>query len=113
MSPNDPDRRRHKRIEVSLLIQYRFDTLEDFLAEYSIDISQSGIFLHTDNPCQVGSMIYLQFYLRESDRLIEGLGQVVRVTKATSEEDKAGMGVEFVDFDKKSMDLIQQITKNL
>jgi len=109
----DADRRRYPRVPLSLLIQYRFDTLEDFLSEYSTDISIGGMFIRTDKPKDEGTLVYLQFYLRDGAKLIEGLGRVVRVNPAESagDETAAGMGIEFVNFDEESMELIRQIVE--
>lgn len=104
------DRRRYPRAPVSLLIQYRFDTLEDFLAEYSTDVSIGGMFIRTQDVRDEGSLIYLQFCLRDGAKLIEGLGRVVRINPATDDE-PGGMGVEFVNFDDESMKLIAQIVE--
>ena len=103
------DRRRYPRAPVSLLIQYRFDTLEDFLAEYSTDISIGGMFIRTKDLREEGSLIYLQFYLRDGAKLIEGLGRVVRINPPEESGAPGGMGVEFVNFDEESMKLISQI----
>jgi type IV pilus assembly protein PilZ len=107
------ERRRYPRVPLSLLIQYRFDTLEDFLSEYSTNISIGGMFIRTDKPKDEGTLVYLQFYLRDGAKLIEGLGRVVRVNPADSASDKTevGMGIEFVNFDEESMELIHQIVE--
>lgn len=106
------DRRRYPRVSLSLLIQYRFDTLEDFLAEYSTNISEGGMFVRTDEPRDVGTLLYLQFYLRDGAKLIEGLGRVVQVTALDPSDPNRsyGMGIEFVNFDEESMKLIRRIT---
>ncbi len=109
-STSGKDRRRYPRAPLSLLIQFRFDTLEDFLSEYSTDISLGGMFIRTEDLREEGAMVYLQFYLRDGAKLIEGLGKVVRVN-APGGEQPAGMGVEFVNFDEESMDLIRQIVE--
>ena len=57
------NRRRHERVPLTLLVQYRFNSFEDFLAEYSADISAGGMFIRTDDPREEGAMIYLQFWL--------------------------------------------------
>ncbi len=115
MSDSKPadDRRRYPRVSLSLLIQYRFDTLDDFLAEYSTNISMGGMFIRTEQPREVGSLIYLQFYLRDGAKLIEGLGRVVRVAEPDPEDPDAehGMGVEFVNFDDESMRLVEHIVE--
>jgi uncharacterized protein (TIGR02266 family) len=102
------NKRRHQRTALSLLVQFRFNTFEDFLAEYSIDISVGGMFIRTDHPRPEGSMIYLQFALRDGHKLIEGLGKVVRVNPPGGTT-IPGMGVEFVNLDSESEGLIAEI----
>ncbi|HEX4620954.1 MAG TPA: TIGR02266 family protein [Myxococcaceae bacterium] len=111
-APGDPpyaNRRKHPRTPLSLLVQYRFNSFEDFLAEYSLDISPGGMFIRTDSPNEMGAMIYLQFQLQDGSKLIEGLGRVVWVTEPGTADKVAGMGIEFVNFDDESMALIQEI----
>ena len=99
------ERRRHERIDLNLLIQYRFDTFDEFMSEYAADVSEGGMFIETDEPRDVGDMIYLQFALRDGTRLIEGLGRVVRVVPERAGQ-PGGMGIEFVNMDEDSQDLI-------
>lgn len=107
------DKRRHPRAPLSLLIQFRFDSLDEFMSEYAIDISYGGMFIRTLEPREEGSMVYLQFSLKGGARLIEGLGRVVRVNPPASSQEP-GMGIEFVNFDDQSMALIEDIVrKNL
>ncbi len=103
------NRRKHRRTPLSLLVQYRFNSFEDFLAEYSLDISPGGMFIRTDEPQEMGSMIYLQFQLKDGSKLIEGLGRVCWVTPPGTKDRTAGMGIEFVNFDEESMALIEEI----
>ena len=107
--PPDDNRRKHPRTPLSLLVQYRFNSFEDFLAEYSVNISPGGMFIHTDEPKEEGSMIYLQFSLKDGSKLIEGMGKVVRVNPTGVPGHPAGMGVEFVNFDEESMALVVEI----
>jgi molecular chaperone DnaK len=109
MSPSGDgaERRRHPRTPLSILVQFRFDSFDDFLAEYSVNLSPGGIFLRTDEPRPEGSIIFLQFSLKDGSRLIEGMGKVVRVNPPG--EGVAGMGVEFLNFDDESMRLIEEI----
>jgi uncharacterized protein (TIGR02266 family) len=95
------------RVPVSMLVQYRFDTLEAFAAEYAVDLSTTGIFVHTDDPRKVGSMVYLQITLKDGSKLIEGFGRVARVGR--DERGQAGMGIQFINFDDESMALIERL----
>lgn len=109
MSESDEDdRRRHPRTALSILVQFRFATFDQFLAEYSANISPGGMFIKTDTPRDEGAMIYLQFSLNDGARLIEGMGRVVRAI-APGEGRTPGMGIEFINFDDESMQLIEDI----
>lgn len=103
------EKRRFPRTPLSLLVQYRFNTFEDFLAEYSVNVSVGGIFIKTDQPKEEGSIIYLQFSLKDGSRLIEGMGRVVRVNPPGVAGRVPGMGIEFLNFDDESMALIEEI----
>lgn len=103
------ERRRHRRTALHILVQFRFDSFEEFLAEYSVNISPGGIFIRTDEPGEQGAILYLQFSLKDGSRLIEGMGRVVRVNPPGDPQRPAGMGIEFVNFDEDSMALINNI----
>lgn len=105
---SEDDRRKHPRTPLSILVQFRFESFDDFLAEYSANISPGGMFIRTDQPREEGAMIYLQFSLNDGARLIEGMGKVVRSIEPGGKS-PAGMGIEFVNFDDDSMSLIEDI----
>ena len=68
-----------------------------------------GIFIKTETPREEGSVIYLQFTLRDGSKLIEGMGKVVRVNPPGDPKRPGGMGIEFMNFDEESMALIAEI----
>lgn len=104
------EKRRHPRTPLNVLVQFRFDTFDEFMAEYSLNISPGGIFIRTDHPREQGAIIYLQFALKDGSKLIEGMGKVVRVNPARGDsKHPSGMGIEFVNFDEESMSLITEI----
>jgi uncharacterized protein (TIGR02266 family) len=107
-SENWDEKRKHPRTPLSLLVQFRFNTFEDFLAEYSVNISPGGMYIKTTEPKEEGAIIYLQFSLMDGSRLIEGMGRVVRVNPPGG-PGEPGMGIEFINFDEESMALIQEI----
>jgi uncharacterized protein (TIGR02266 family) len=106
---DDDDRRKHPRTPLSLLVQFRFNSFEEFLAEYAVNISPGGMFIRTDKPNDEGTTIFLQFSLKDGSPLIEGMGRVVRVNPPGVEGRVAGMGIEFENFDEESMALIHDI----
>lgn len=109
-SDDSPEnKRKHPRTPLSLLVQFRCNSFDDFLAEYAINLSPGGMFIHTEEPREMGAMIYLQFSLADGSKLIEGLGRVVHVNPPQDKTRTPGMGVEFVNFDEESAALIEQI----
>jgi len=92
-----------------MLVQFRLETMEDFLAQYAGNISAGGMFIRSNEPRESGSLIYLQFRLKSGEKLIEGLGRVVHVNPVGHEE--PGMGVEFVNLDPESVTLIERIVQ--
>lgn len=109
MSDSGAEKRKHPRAPLNVLVQFRFDTFDEFLAEYSLNISPGGIFIKTDSPREEGAVIYLQFTLRDGSKLIEGMGKVVRVNPPGDPKRPGGMGIEFMNFDDESMALIAEI----
>lgn len=103
------EKRRHPRTPLNVLVQYRFDSFDEFLAEYSLNISPGGIFICTETPREQGAVIYLQFTLKDGNRLIEGMGRVVRVNPPGDPKRPAGMGIEFTNLDDDSTALISEI----
>ena len=104
-----PNRRRFPRVALNLLVQYRVDSFDDFLAEYAVNLSLGGLFIDTDEPRPQGTLVYLQFSLRNGTRLIEGLGRVVRVNPPGSPN--PGMGIEFTSLDEESQALIRSVVE--
>jgi molecular chaperone DnaK len=109
-APEDK-RRKHPRTPLSILVQYRFNNFEEFLAEYSANLSPGGMFIGTKEPKEAGALIYLQFWLKDGQKLIEGLGKVVWASATGEGGRPPGMGVEFVNFDAASMALIEEICR--
>ncbi|MBQ4333749.1 MAG: TIGR02266 family protein [Myxococcaceae bacterium] len=103
------DRRRSPRVALDLLIQYRFESYEAFLGDRSLDISVGGVFICTEAPREEGTLVYLQFRLKEGAPLVEGLGRVVRVNPPGVPGRVAGMGIEFVNLDDESRQTIEDI----
>jgi type IV pilus assembly protein PilZ len=99
------ERRRHRRVKLNLLVQFRLKNYEQFLAEYARDLSKGGMFVRTDDPKPEGSLLYFQFTTRDDGSLIEGLGRVVRVVEGT----EPGMGIEFVNVEEPSQAVIEEI----
>jgi uncharacterized protein (TIGR02266 family) len=105
----EANRRRHGRTPLALLVQFRFSSLEEFLAEYAVNLSPGGLFINTETPRAEGDIIHVQFSLKDGSQLIEGMGRVVRVITPGTPGRPPGMGVEFLDLDARSRALVETV----
>ena len=103
------ERRVHPRLPLKMLVQYRLASMEEFLRDHAVNLSAGGMFLRSQEPLPEGSMVYLQFRLRDGSPLIEGLGRVVHVNPP--EHPVPGMGIEFVNLDDDSRRRIDDILR--
>ncbi len=96
--------RRARRI----VVNREFGSIDDFLSEYVTNISEHGVFIWTDAPLPVGTLVNLRFsIIMDEVETIEGVGEVVRVTEAPPES--RGMGVVFVQLNSFSEKVIQRL----
>ena len=101
------ERRVHPRLPLNMLVQFKLADMGEFMRDYAANISAGGMFVRTRTPNPLGSMIYLQFKLKDGQKVIEGLGKVVHVNPP--EHAVPGMGIEFVNLDRDSRKLIDEI----
>jgi len=69
-----------------------------FLFENATNISEHGVFIHTDKPMKPGTLVELQFTLPESDERLKVLGKVMWVNPFRKDQEKnhnPGMGIRF------------------
>jgi len=94
-----------RRQEARVTINKEFDSFDQFVREYVMNISRSGVFIKTPTPLAVGSLVNLQFtVVMDGIETIEGEGEVVRV-----EQNPSGMGVVFKKLGHYSERLVEQL----
>jgi uncharacterized protein (TIGR02266 family) len=108
--PPEKNTRRFPRTPMALLVQYRLEMSDAYVTEYSVDLSPGGIFLRTDATPPLGSLVQLQFSLKDGSQLIEAIGRVTWVSPGTGER-PAGIGVEFLQSDPESQALIERLCR--
>jgi len=106
------ERRIFRRVPFFRKIQYKFESMDAFRAEYANDISIGGMFIKTEAPEPVGSVIFLEFDLKDGSKILSGYGKVVRVNPKGVPDFDPGMGVEFLKFDEESMTRIKSLVKD-
>jgi len=91
---DEQDRRRAERIPINL----EFASMPSGI--YISDLSEYGVFVHTDTPAAIGSKLRLRFtVLLDDPVVITAQGWVVR----HQQEPSVGMGIEFTDLDPETI----------
>ena len=110
-SPTMADTRRDKRAPVSLKVRFKSATIDEFVEQYSSDISRGGLFIKSKKPMKVGTLLKFELQLKDESRLIHGVGRVVwrREGEEATEQAPAGMGIKFIKMGGDSRTMVQQI----
>lgn len=90
---------------VAAQVKIRYESILDFHESQAINISRSGMFLASDNPGTVGSLVEFELALADGLSLLKGQGEVVRVTRTPV----AGMGIRFRELDQESRRCLESI----
>jgi uncharacterized protein (TIGR02266 family) len=100
-----PQRRGAARVRVNR----EFDSIDEFISEYVSDISQSGVFIRSDDPLPKGTKVDLRFTVIDEDmETIAGIGEVTRVVQPGGAQ-PSGMGVVFVELESASQRLVERL----
>ncbi len=105
------DTRKDKRAPLSLKVRFKSATLDEFVEQYSQDISRGGIFIKSKKPMKIGTLLKFEFQLKDESSLIHGVGRVVwvRAPEEATDASPAGMGIKFIKMDADSRALVQDI----
>lgn len=105
------DTRKDQRAPVAVKVRFKSATVDEFIEQYSIDISKGGLFVKSRTPMPVGTLLKFEFQLADESKLIQGVGRVVwkRDESQSSRESPPGMGIKFIKMDNESKELVHRI----
>lgn len=103
--PSTPQRR-HARVAVPLLVQYRFGALEEPHFDYALNVSQSGLFIATDAQRPVGTKVFIQLTTRDGAHFLQGEGTVVRSAEG-------GYAIELTGFDDEARAVLEELVQKV
>lgn len=103
------ERRRHRRVDLPVLVQIRYTATEAPKTVYAINVSESGLFLDVDDGKPLGTRVFVQVTTTDGNQLLRGEGRVVRRVVGSNgdggvgggvgvDSSAAGVGVELVGF---------------
>jgi len=98
------DQRRHDRAAVTLVVEY--EGADDFVNDYTENLSSGGIFINTAREIEVGTEVKLVLSFPGLLHQIS-LAGIVRWTRAEPEDN--GVGVEFANYEGKARDELEEL----
>lgn len=108
------EERQHPRLFLRFPVEIKLESMDQFLSEYISDISAGGIFIATDKPFERGSIVDIEFSLKEEAKhFFKVRGVVVRVHDEESGHSIRGMGIKFIEITEQSRDLMRDLLERI
>jgi type IV pilus assembly protein PilZ len=107
----DDERRAHPRVPMMVKVIEPSTGREE--KSFSREISRGGFFLETETPYQPGQELRLSFQIPGGSHTVSVMGMVVRVAAKAAGSPISGIGVQFVDMDGRSEELIAEYVEKL
>ncbi|HEX5760697.1 MAG TPA: TIGR02266 family protein [Thermoanaerobaculia bacterium] len=99
-----------RRVPLETRVQLRFERFSGFISEYSSNVSPGGMFVKSQGPSPVGTLLDFEFQLGDGYPLMTGTGEVVWLRNEDQGPDHpAGMGIRFLRLSKGSRELIYKM----
>ncbi|MFC1609626.1 PilZ domain-containing protein [Myxococcota bacterium] len=103
---------RQRRVDIRIKVNLKYPDRQTFIDRFCQNISRTGIFIRASDPAPVGSRIHFEYTLLDDSRILRGVG-IVRWARRPGDsqepETPPGMGLEFIDLDPQTDELINQI----
>ena len=97
------NRRKEERCDISLKVTYK--SFNRFIIDYTKNVSKGGMFIKTKSSYETGSRLDLLLHVPNLDEPIIIMGRVIH-NGFYDEGKDAGIGIEFIDIDEKSREII-------
>lgn len=97
--------RKHPRVDVPLLVQYRYGPSEELHTEYALNVSVGGMFISTQDSKPLGTQVYVQLTTRDGAHFLQGEGKVVRCVDG-------GYAIELLGFAPESEAILEQLVND-
>jgi len=101
---------RAPRARVSVPVRYRYASIIDFVETQSVNVSRTGMFVASESPLPMGTLVQFEFALADGFVILKGTAEVVRAVPGSGKQ-PSGMGLRFQDLEDKSRKLIERIVE--
>lgn len=103
------DQRRSPRVPFGRAVRFHFGPQRDVVEAATADISEGGMYVKTTSFRLPGAKLDFRIALADSNALIEGSAEVVRVYGGDESEVASGMGVHFLELRGNSEELVRRV----
>ena len=101
------DKRQHSRIKKS--IRAEIHTSDGMTFSSTLDMSAKGVFISTPEPIDQGKEVSIIIPLTPTDHI--SVSGVVRWIRGEDEDNRAGMGIEFVDISDVTLNVLRNLSE--
>jgi uncharacterized protein (TIGR02266 family) len=115
LTESGKERRVHPRKDVSLRVRVKAENLDDFVDQFAHNISRGGLFLRSQKPYPVDTVLQFEIQLKDGSRVLRGKGKVTWSQPPPGPGEKprnCGMGVKFMGLDAASKELVERILEH-
>jgi len=94
------DERTDGRCNAALKVSY--DSYNEFISEYSKNVSRGGIFINTRRHHEINEIVDLSLIVPGLDHPLKIKGEVIHIRIHNVPDEDAGVGIKFLDIDSES-----------
>jgi len=107
---NRADRRHSERENIKIPVDY--SAVDAFFSEFTTNINEGGMFIETESPAALDSVVQLQVRLPDLERPIKLGGRVAWISDGKADS-PPGMGIEFQDLTPELRRTINDLVRRL
>ncbi len=110
MSSDRFERRQSERQPLKVRVDY--SAVDAFFGEFSANINEGGVFIETDSPSEIGTLVQLHFRVPDLETPIQVAGRVAWISEE-KDEGASGMGIEFHELQPTIRETINELVRKL
>ncbi len=102
------ERRIDRRLPIRVLVEY--ESIDDFLIDYTANVSIGGMFIQTRDPLEVGTRFNLRLRIPDRAKPVETVGEVCWVlTPEDAGPMQPGMGIQFQELEGEDQRAVEKL----
>lgn len=110
MSSGKSERRHSERQPLKVPVDY--SAVDAFFDEFSTNINEGGIFIETDSPAELETVVQLQFQVPGESEPLQVAGRVAWMSDGSGKS-PSGMGIEFHELSAASRQRVDELVRRL